>query len=74
MQECKFTMELVWHNCLNCKPSEEFNPRLFVTDGVRLYEVAYKSGVGFAGPGIFIDDSDAEAYWWADIIQTISYT
>lgn len=67
----KFTMGLVWHNCLTYKPSEKYNPCLFVTDGTNFYKVVYKQDVGFVGDGVFIDDSTAENYWWADMLQTI---
>lgn len=70
----KFKTELVWHNCLTCQPEERFNRELYATNGVRIYKVVYKKGVGFVGDGIFIDDSSAQNFWWADLIQTIHNT
>ena len=73
-QKNKFTMELVWHNCLTYKPEEKFNQELYVTDGTKFYKVVYKNDVGFVGDGIFIDDTIAKDYWWADLLQTINHT
>ena len=36
-QKNKFSMELVWHNCLTYKPEEKFNQELYVTDGTKFY-------------------------------------
>lgn len=44
---------------------------MFATDGTNLYKVVYKRNVSFVGDGVFIDDTTAENYWWADMLQTI---
>ena len=74
LQKNKFTMELVWHNCLTYKPEEKFNQELYATDGTKFYKVVYKKDIGFVGDGIFIDDTVAKNYWWADLLQTINHT
>lgn len=73
-QKNKFTIELVWHNCPTYKPEEKFNQELYATDGTKFYKVVYKKDVGFVGDGIFIDDTIARNYWWADLLQTINHT
>ena len=47
LQKNKFTMELVWHNCLTYKPEENFNQELYVTDGTKFYKVVYKKDISF---------------------------
>lgn len=69
----KYSMQLVWHSCLTYKPSEDYNPELYATDGENLYKVVYEKNTGFVGDGIFITDHNAKNYWWADIIQSIKY-
>lgn len=71
MNQNKATMELVWHNCVTYKPSEDFNSELYLTDGFEVYRVVYKRDVGFLGDGICIDDTNGSRWWWADIRQTI---
>lgn len=67
----KYSMQLVWHNCLTYTPSEDYNPELYVTDGTNLYKVVWEKDTGFVGDGIFIAEHNAKNYWWADILQTI---
>lgn len=72
MEEKKFSMSIVWHNCLTYKPSEFFNSELFVTNGKCFCKVVYKENVGFVGDGVFIDDTCGKNWWWCDMNQTIN--
>lgn len=71
----KQKMELVWHSCTDCLPKEDFNSRLYVTDGHDVFPVYWKReahwqrfayGSWYIEPGV-----NSEGYWWADILQTI---
>lgn len=71
----KQKMELIWHSCTDCLPSEDFNPRLYVTDGCNFFPVSWArdgewqrfiSGGWYIEPGI-----NSEGYWWADLLQTV---
>lgn len=68
----KFTMGLVWHNCKTYQPTEKFNSRLLVTDGVTIYEMMWdKTFGGFLKVGLEIKGDELNKYWWADIEQTV---
>lgn len=71
----KYKMELVWHSCTDCLPSEDFNPRLYVTDGCDFFPVSwardgkwqrFMSGGWYIEPGV-----NSDGYWWADLLQTV---
>lgn len=71
----KQKMELVWHSCTDCLPNEDFNSRLYVTDGRDVFPVSwarenhlqrFTHGSWYIEPGV-----NSEGYWWADILQTI---
>ena len=73
----KHTMELVWHSCTDCLPSEEFNNRLYITDGVDIFPASWvknddwqlfvsSGGCWYVEPGV-----NSEGFWWADLLQTI---
>lgn len=71
----KHTMELVWHSCSDCLPSEDFNPRLYITDGCNVFEASWKrtdDWQHFASGGWYIEPGvNSEGYWWADLLQTV---
>ena len=73
----KFTMELVWHNCLECPPSESFNDNLYVTDGKRVRKGMYEAGKGWvlstplSHTVLPIPVESFKNFWWADIEQTV---
>lgn len=73
----KFTMELVWHNCEECPPSESFNNNLYVADGIRVRKGIYDAGKGWMliAPSsrsiIPIPVDFFKDFWWADIEQTV---
>ncbi len=71
----KHKMELVWHSCTDCLPSEDFNPRLYVTDGCDFFPVSwardgkwqrFMSGGWYIEPGV-----NSDGYWWADLLRTV---
>lgn len=71
----KHKMELVWHSCTDCLPSEDFNPRLYVTDGCDFFPVSwardgkwqrFMSGGWYIEPGV-----NSDGYRWADLLQTV---
>ena len=65
----KFKMELTWHNCKTCPPTEDFNSWLMITDGrntdVFVYDVKY---------GFPVVDDRLHKYWWADLARTVRET
>lgn len=70
----KFTMELVWHNCLTNPPKEFSNNNLIVTDGNIVEGMSWNKAEGY-----FIAENEwslkkldnLENWWWADIEQTV---
>lgn len=70
----KFTMELVWHNCLECPPEETMNDSLIMTDGANVFKAFWYSPDGFMiltkndWRGVYIDQ---DKWWWADVRQTV---
>lgn len=71
----KQKMELIWHSCTDCLPNEDFNSRLYVTDGSDVFPVSwarenhlqrFTHGGWYIEPGV-----NSEGYWWADILQTV---
>ena len=73
----KFTMELVWHNCLECPPSESFNDNLYITNGRSMHKGMYEKGIGWtlsapwAHSVYQISFDSLKDFWWADIEQTV---
>lgn len=70
----KFTMELVWHNCLECPPEEVTNDSLIMTDGTEVFEAFWYRPDGFmirakdGWRGVY---EDQDKWYWADIKQTV---
>ena len=69
----RFTMELVWHNCLTNPPKEFSNNNLIVTDGSNVFGMSWHRAEGY-----YIEDGlslrrlgDLKHWWWADIEQTV---
>ena len=71
----KHTMELVWHSCTDCLPSEDFNSQLCVTDGKDVFLATWKrdpdwqrfvAGKWYIEPGV-----NSDGLWWADLVQTV---
>lgn len=71
----KHKMELTWHSCTDCLPSEDFNSTLYVTDGQTFFPATwirdserqrFVSGNLYIKPGV-----NSDGYWWADILQTV---
>ena len=69
----KFKMELVWHNCYDCPPEEEFNSNLICTDGKTVFDVIYDKNNGWCNADTIrqLPPELLWKYWWADIIQTV---
>jgi hypothetical protein len=74
----KFKMELTWHNCKDCPPSEFENNALVITDGHDVFGVSWHRERGYF---VSYDDGDMELYsgawknwWWADLEQTVRET
>ena len=63
----KKTMELIWHDCTECLPKEDFNPCLYMTDGFKVFHVVYKKELGFFYNGYKINP---DGHYWADLAQT----
>lgn len=71
MKNIKFTMNLVWHNCLECPPEESHNDCLFMTDGVNVFPVTYDNVSGWYD---IVDGCCAYVgshHYWADIERTV---
>ena len=71
MKSIKFTMNLVWHSCLEYLPEESHNDCLFMTDGVNVFPVVYDSLLGWYD---IIDQCYTNInshHYWADIEQTV---
>ena len=69
-----FTIELVWHNCLECPPEEETNDYLIATDGIDVFEAFWYRPDGFmihAKHGWHGLYEDLNKWYWADIRQTV---
>lgn len=69
----KKTMELVWHDCKTCPPSEEYNERLFISAGFHIIPVVWKDGKFYYGDGPLkgsVVDVSYPCIYWADIDQT----
>lgn len=70
----KFTMELVWHNCLEYPPKETTNDSLIMTDGSDVFEASWYKPDGFMirtkdeWRGVYVNQ---ENWWWADVRQTV---
>lgn len=68
----KFKMELTWHSCETYPPEEDYNPYLFITNGISVIAAEYRKDEGF-----FILErkiSDNKNLWWADLEQTVRNT
>ena len=70
----KFTIELVWHNCLECPPEEATNDYLIATDGTDVFEAFWYRPDGFmirAKHGWHGVYENQDKWWWADVRQTV---
>ena len=70
----KFTMELVWHNCLECPPEEVRNDYLIATDGADVCEAFWYKPDGFMIRGKYRWHglyNGLEKWYWADIRDTV---
>lgn len=69
----KFKMELVWHNCYEYPPEEDFNANLICTDGKTIFDVIYNKNEGWINAETIkhLPPELLWEYWWADIIQTV---
>ena len=70
-------MELVWHSCTDYLPKEDYNERLFVTDGETVYAASWRRGSDgwqrFVIGGWYIEPGvNSDGYWWADLHQTVN--
>ena len=65
----KFKMELTWHNCKTCPPSEDFNSWLMITDGRNTNSFVYDVRFGFP-----VVENRLHKYWWADLARTVRET
>lgn len=77
MNRQKFTMGLVWHNCLSCPPEEGYNKNLVATDGEKIIHVEYDKVSGWLDRThnrAYIPKELLGKYWWADLVQTVSNT
>lgn len=70
----KIKMELVWHNCKTCPPSEAYNECLYLWNGERVVQAEWYHDAWHYEDGlcddIMIASEDAEHMWWADLHQT----
>lgn len=66
----KFTMEIVWHNCLTNPPKEFSNNALIVTNGYIVDRMSWNKSEGYFVWGIKKIDN-LKDWWWADIEQTV---
>ena len=62
----KFKIELTWHNCETCPPTENYNPFLIYTNGIETDHCQYYKKWGFP-----VDKNELHEYWWADIKRTV---
>lgn len=63
----KVKMELTWHNCKTCPPSESHNDRLLLWDGETLINAEWDHGSWFCG-GHYLDMTGEEkSCWWAEL-------
>lgn len=71
MKNIKFTIGLVWHNCLEHPPEERHNDYLFLTDSAHVFPVVYSALFGWydiiSASYVNIDSH----HYWADIEQTV---
>jgi hypothetical protein len=69
----KFTMELVWHNCLTHPPAEFYNDKLYVSDGKYVFQVEYSREHGWYDyeGGMYISPAILQHFWWTDLVQTV---
>ena len=69
----KFTMELVWHNCEECPPSENYNSNLYITNGGWVHRAEYSIEDGWYDlrTGYYLPFDLLCRYWWADMEQTV---
>lgn len=65
----KFTTEVVWHRCNSYPPEEGYNPKVYLTDGSKIFVAEYIKKMGFCIDNVWID---ADKYWWADLLQIVN--
>lgn len=72
----KYKMEIVWHSCTDCLPSEDYNPVLYITDGKDVFPATWKREEGwqrFTSGGWYIEPGvNSDGYYWADLVQTVN--
>lgn len=68
--EPKIRMELVWHNCKTCPPSESRNENLILWDGHELIDVEWDNGYWWNDYHYIDMAGEEELCWWADLSQT----
>lgn len=74
MLKDKFTMELVWHNCITCPPTENHN-YFIMSNGDDWWPVEYWAGSGwFLYSGLQFSKDELSKLYWADISQTAKGT
>lgn len=68
----KFTMQLTWHNCLSCPPTEDFNDNLYISQGEDVIRVTYDAAQGWYDEECheYIPEDILDCFWWADIKHT----
>lgn len=66
----KMKMELIWHNCKTCPPSEKYNEDLLLWDGEQLDHAEYDDGEWFVDHHYADITGVEESCWWADLNQT----
>lgn len=67
----KMKMELVWHNCKTCPPSESLRHNLVMWDGQELIDVDWDNGWWFHDCHCLDITGEEENCWWADLTQTV---
>ena len=69
----KFTMELIWHNCKECPPTEMWNNGLYLTDGNFVEKTKYRAENGWYDERTksYLPAELLHKYWWADLQQTV---
>lgn len=69
----KFTMELVWHNCYEYPPKEDYNDNLYITNGTLVHRAEYSTEDGWYDfrTGDYLSFELLWEYWWADMEQTV---
>ena len=67
----KIAMRLIWHNCKNYPPSEDYNPTLILTDGKEIFEMRWDKDKGYYANCSYLKPDAYKRWWWADLDQTV---